>query len=312
MTFSVIVIPDTQEITHSHPELFAAMTRWIADQKERLDIRMVLHLGDVIENGEDVDAELRHAKAALDTIDEAGIPLLIAAGNHDYDNKLKRDRSLTMFNRYFGTERYAGKPWFGGAFEEGHAENVFAVMEIDGVKRLFLALEFGPRDETLAWADRVLTRYADHEAIIITHCYMYIHGERSKPGDEHHPSTYPGAFPANDGESMWHKCFKKHANIVAVYSGHQVPRNVSFRSDRGEAGNLVFQSFQNWQMTDRGGHGRIRVIRFEEAGARLRHRVYNPLLDRYEAEDGYEVSFEPKAAEDDRRAFAGITVVPSE
>lgn len=289
MSYSFVIIPDTQIIAKHHPETFARMTRWIAEQAEPLGIRAVLHSGDVVDSGARSEAEWTAAREALDTIEHKGIPLLIVPGNHDYDNLLETDRSLTTFNRYFGLGRYAGKAWFGGAFEEGCAENVYARIEIDGTRFLFLALEFGPRDEVLAWADGLLRQYRDHRAVVLTHCYMYIHGERSKPGDAHNPKTYPGANGANDGEDLWQKCFRNHPNVAFVYSGHQVPAHVSYRIDRGEHGNHAFQSFQNWQEAKNGGEGRIRVVQFLPEQNIVRHRVFNPSADGYEADDGYEI-----------------------
>ncbi|MEF3303962.1 metallophosphoesterase [Paenibacillus sp. GYB003] len=289
MSFSFVVIPDTQIMAKHHPESFAAMTRWIAEQAGPLRIRAVLHLGDVVDSGARSEREWELARNALGLIERRGIPLLIAPGNHDYDNLLANDRSLTMFNRFFGAHRYAGAEWFGGSFEEDRAENVYARLNVDGTPFLVLALEFGPRDEVLAWADDVLRRYPDHRAIVVTHCHMYIHGERSKPGDAHNPKTYPGAHGANDGEDLWQKCFRKHGNLIAVYSGHQVPAHVSYRIDRGDEGNLVFQSFQNWQEAPNGGDGRIRIVRFDIEGGTIGHSVFNPRTNRYETEDGFEV-----------------------
>ncbi|MDF2725660.1 MAG: metallophosphoesterase [Paenibacillus sp.] len=290
MTFSIVIIPDTQLLSRSHPDKFSGMTQWIAEQQEAFDIRMVLHLGDVVHNGAADEAQFQRAQAALDTIDNAGIPMLIVPGNHDYDNMLSNDRSLAMFNRYFGLQRYADKSWYGGAFEPGHAENMYALLDVQGYKLLFLALEFGPRDEALAWADDVLSRHADYEAIVVTHCYMFMDGTRNKPGDAHNPTIYPACANDNDGESVWHKCLKKHANVIAVYSGHQIPRHTSVRLDQGEHGNPVFQSFQNWQGAPSGGEGRIRVVHFDAEAGRMNHRVYNPHQGCYETLDGYEVA----------------------
>jgi hypothetical protein len=288
--FSIVIIPDTQILSYLHPEKFMRMTQWIVDNADSMNIKMVLHLGDVVDNGAGSEVQFQRAKAALDLIDNANIPMLIAPGNHDYDNMLHSDRSLTMFNTYFGIDRYRIKPWFGGTFQEGRAENVYAKLDIDGKKLLFLALEFGPRDEVLAWADEILQKHIDHEAFIITHCYMYMHGERSKPGDDHNPKMYPGADGANDGEDMWHKSFKKHKNIVGIYSGHQIPANVSYRMDMGEQQNLVFQSFQNWQYTENGGEGRIRILKYRLSENKIDLCVYNPQTGLYETNDGYEAS----------------------
>jgi predicted phosphodiesterase len=288
--FSIAIIPDTQILAKSHPEHFTRMTQWIASHAQELNLKMALHLGDVVNNGESDIGQYERSQEALNVIDEAGIPMLIVPGNHDYDNMLGTDRSLSLFNRYFGTHRYENKSWFGGTYEDGQAENCYATLDIGGEKYLFLALEFGPRDKVLAWADRVLEEHRDHRAIIITHCYMYMDGTRNKPGDKHNPKIYEGAVGANDGEDMWQKSFKRHPNVIGVYSGHQIMKNVSYRVDWGDQGNMVFQSFQNWQAAPEGGQGRFRLLRFRPAEGVILLQVFNPKTGELETRDGYELS----------------------
>jgi hypothetical protein len=288
--FSIIIIPDTQKLAVKHFSIFNAMTRWIKDHAAEMNLKIILHLGDVVHHGANCEAEFQIAEAAFNTIYSANLPLLVAAGNHDYDNLIKEDRSLTMFNRYFGVHRQNAQPWFGGTFEVGQVENCFFKLEIEGKKFVFLSLEFGPRDEVLAWADDILTLHSDYMAIIITHCYMYMYGERTKPGDKHNPKSYPGATGANDGEDLWHKSLRKHGNVIAVFSGHQIPENVSYRIDLGENGNPVFQSFQNWQSEENGGEGRFRVLKFRPLTNEMTLQVFNPYTSEYETKDGYEVT----------------------
>jgi 3',5'-cyclic AMP phosphodiesterase CpdA len=291
MPFSIVIIPDTQILSCKHPEIFRTLAEWIVRNQEEHQIKMVLHLGDVVHNGAAAEEEFRHAKAALDQIDKANIPMLITPGNHDYDNMLKENRSLDMFNAYFGADRYKDKDWYGGAFEPNKTENVYARMNINGEKLLFLSLEFGIRDEVLEWANELLTQYADHKAIIITHCYMFLDGSRNKPGDAHNPKVYVGATGANDGEDMWLKCFRKHSNIIAIYSGHQIPNNISYKVDMSEHQSPVFQSFQNWQTTPDGGEGRIRLVQIDPEACSMTHRVFNTYKSTFEAEAGYQVHY---------------------
>jgi predicted phosphodiesterase len=297
--FSIVIIPDTQILSMNHPAIFKQMTQWIVDHARSINLKMVLHLGDVVNNGAASEIQFHNAKAALDLIDNANIPLLIAPGNHDYDNMLAADRSLDMFNHYFGMNRVWNKSWFGGVFEEDKIENGYAKLDIDGRKFIFLALEFGPRDEVLAWVDDILQKHDDHDAIIITHSYMHMYGERTKSGDCFNPKKYPGAAGANDGEDMWMKSFVKHKNIASIYSGHQIPDNVSYRVDRGLHGNPVFQSFQNWQCTENGGEGRIRILNYNLNENKVNLQVFNPLSGLYETNEGYQVSINKLTEMDD-------------
>ncbi|MDF2713760.1 MAG: metallophosphoesterase [Paenibacillus sp.] len=288
--FAIVIIPDTQILAMHHPLIYNTMAQWIVDHAAELNLQMILHLGDVVNNGANSEAQFQAAAEALETIYDAGLPMLVAAGNHDYDNMLAADRSLTMFNRYFGVHRYRDRSWFGGTFEEEMTENCYAKLEIGGIQFLFLSLEFGPRDEVLAWADGMMEAHPDHRVIVMTHSFMHTHGERTKPGDKHNPKNYRGAIGANDGEDVWHKSFKHHSNLIAVFSGHQIPENVSYRMDLGERGNPVFQSFQNWQSGKNGGEGRIRILKFRPSANEMTLLVFNPYTGVYEKNDGYEIS----------------------
>jgi predicted phosphodiesterase len=295
-SFSIAIIPDTQILSRSHPEIFAQLSQWIISSAQELNLQMVLHLGDVVHNGAADEQQFLHAQAALQPILDAGIPLLITPGNHDYDNMLADDRALTMFNRYFGVHNYENKAWFGEVFEPGQVENCYATVTVNDQKLLFLSLEFGPRDEVLSWADTIMEQHADHDVIVITHTYMYVEGERTKDGNKHNPKVYPGANGANDGEDMWQKSLKRHPNLIAVFSGHHIPQNISYSVDAGDHGNPVFQSFQNWQSAESGGGGRIRIMTFNPAGDTISFRVVNPSMESAEPGDGHEVHIPYKAA----------------
>ena len=59
--FTIIVIPDTQFYSSSmnggSPEIFEAQTRWIVENRDSLNVVFVTHLGDYVQNGDEVLAE---------------------------------------------------------------------------------------------------------------------------------------------------------------------------------------------------------------------------------------------------------------
>lgn len=297
--FSFIIIPDTQTLAKSYPEVFTTMTRCIVDRASELNIKFVLHLGDLVDRGAEYEYEYENAVQALQLIYDADIPLLIAPGNHDYDMRISSlaslpvdpSRSLSMFNKYVGVHRFQHKPWFGGVFEEGKAENTYALFDAEGVSFIILILEFGPRDCVMEWAGQLLRQHEERKAIIITHSYMYMHGERTKPGDDHNPKIYAAIPDANDGEDMWQGVLRHHKNVTAVFSGHHVDGNLSHRTDQGIHGNTVIQCFQNWQSKENGGEGRIRVVNYNRHEKTINLQVFNPVTNRYETESGCELSF---------------------
>src|SRR5919108_3060189 len=81
--FTVIALPDTQNYSEFYPHIFNSQTEWIIRNKSALNIKFVLGLGDIVNNGSDI-AQQQNADAAVRTLDAAGVPYLLALGNHDY------------------------------------------------------------------------------------------------------------------------------------------------------------------------------------------------------------------------------------
>lgn len=289
--FSMIIIPDTQELSTYYPDKLKEMTTWIVDNAEDLNLKKILHVGDVVNNGATREEQYLNHQEAYSLIDVANIPNLIAIGNHDYDNLLHENRDSAMFNKYCGIHKYESKDWFGDSYEHNKAENMYTKLSINGIKFLFLSLEYGTRDEVLVWADKVIEQHSDHKVIVVTHSYMYFNGERTKPGDDHNPKVYNGSRDANDGEDVWNKCLKKHKNVFAVFSGHHIAENISTRVECGENGNTVYQFFQNWQCAPNGGEGRIRILQFNVVDKKFDISVFNPQTEQFELEEGYNRSF---------------------
>ncbi|GIP41072.1 metallophosphatase [Paenibacillus sp. J31TS4] len=286
--FSVVLIPDTQYANRYYSDLVEKMARWIVDNAAALSIKAVVHLGDIVDVGKN-EQEFQWARRCMDIVTDAGLPLLVCIGNHDYED-FEVSREAPFFRSYFGLSHYRNQPWFREAFEEGKPDNLYGILEMGGgVRFLYLMLEFGPREEVLAWADEVLSRHADCPAVLFTHSYMYINGERTKPGDDHNPKDYAGMTGALDGEDIWNRLVRKHPNMTAVFNGHHVPGPVSFRVDLGDHGNPVLQSYQNWQHSEEGGAGRIRILQYSLARRELRMTVYNPSTGVYEDKEGYTI-----------------------
>lgn len=294
--FSFIVIPDTQNLCSEHPEKLQNMTNWIADNAEKLNVKVIIHVGDLVNNGKQNEVEWKNHEQAFKVIEKTKIPTLFSIGNHDYDNLLQYDRNSSRFNQYCDVfninEKVINKNI--GVFEKSKNENKYFKTKINDINFLFLILEFGPRDEVINWANKVLEEHSNFRVIIITHSYMYINGKRTNEDSKHNPkkaSSYFGSRFGNDGEDLWNKLVKLHKNVTSVYSGHHVGGNVSYRFDQGKNDTLVFQSFQNWQDELDGGNGRIRIIEYSLKTNTIETNVFNTDANLYETKRGYSISF---------------------
>lgn len=288
-TFCFAVLPDTQIMTEFDPSAYLGETRWLADNAADLDLRLVLHVGDVVNKGRRDPAQYLVAARAHRGILEAGIPLLVVPGNHDYDDELDETRGLSLFNAHVGFAALAGQPEIAGTFADGALENSYALLDAPSGGVIALALEFGPRPEVVAWAQDLLVRHADRSTFVVTHSYLDPDARRTHMQSSYHPRAYPGSTDALDGEQLWEQTLRRIPNLVGIFSGHQVPTPVSWRVDANDVGSGVLQSYQNWQMAPLESMARIRLVWWRPSTRQLRMRVVDTKAGRYVDGPGFDV-----------------------
>jgi PKD repeat protein len=273
--FTVIALPDTQYYSANYPEIFRSQTEWIADNRDALNIRMVIGLGDIVNNGSSL-TEWENADAAIRLLDNAGVPYLLAPGNHDYDNSSPPTRSATLFNQYFGPARYSGRPHYLDSYAEASNENFYGSFEISGKTYLVLLLEFYPRDPVLSWAASILEANPDIPVIVATHSYTYFDDSRVGRCDLSNAEAH-GVGSGNDGDEMWEKLLKRHSNVFLVLSGHIGQGDGTGRlAELGINGNLVNQVLSNSQNYPQGGGGYLRILRFRPSLNQIDVKTYSP------------------------------------
>lgn len=299
-TFTVVVLPDTQYYAEAYPEVFMRQTEWIARNKDRHNIRFVLHEGDITDDN--IPAQWEVARKAMKVLSDAGVPYVLVPGNHDIgaDGKA-RDRTSGL-NSSFSAEdyRHGGKV---GYFEEGKLENTWHEFETPWGDFLVIALEFGPRDEVLEWANKAAAEHPQDRVIVLTHSYMGCGTERTESA-----KSYLGAQKGsvNGAQEMWNKLLFLQPNMRLVLSGHIT--GAGYRKDKGLKGNTVHQMLVDYQASpnalygpedihpDRswGGGGYLRLLQFLPDGKTLRVRSYSPWYDtwREEPDQKFEVLIE--------------------
>jgi hypothetical protein len=290
-SWTLAVLPDTQDYTEFNFPHFTNQTQWIADHTTSHNIKYVLHEGDVTEHNNPV--QWNRGLNSMNLLNDV-VPYAIAPGNHDYGpNGFSGDRS-SMFNQpeYFGLgSYYANQPSVGGFFEDGKTDNSYHTFSAGGKDWLVLALEWGPRDDVVAWANQVVTDHSDHLAMLVTHAYMYYDETRydwatKGPQQQWNPNSYPIAnLPGgsvNDGEQLWDKLVSKHENFRFVFNGHVIGDGTGFLSSVGDHGNVVHQMLANYQFKAQGGSGDMRLLEFLPDGETVVVRTYSPSLDRYD------------------------------
>lgn len=177
-----------------------------------------------------------------------------------------------------------------GAFEAGMVDNTYHVFENNGQSWLILALEFGPRDEVLDWANTVVESHPEHQVILLTHAYMYVGDKRQSEGDNWRAQAYgigndTGEKAVNDGEQIWEKLVKNHPNFLLTFSGHVLHEGYGRLVSEGTHGNNVYQFLANYQRGvkgyDNGCNGYLRIVDINLEESDLQVKTYSPWLDEW-------------------------------
>ncbi|MCA9238056.1 MAG: metallophosphoesterase [Planctomycetales bacterium] len=283
-SFTVAVLPDTQNYSEYYPALYAAQTKWIVEHQAARNIACVLHLGDVTNHA--APAEWDNAVAAMRTLD-GHVPYFLVPGNHDYSRGGSCEDRTTLLSKYFPVASFRDRPTFGGTYdkEPQRIENSYHTFTAEGRRFLVVALEFGPRRDVVRWANDVVARHHDHEAILITHAYMYYDDTRydwqSRGNDQTwNPHSYPVARNTSDdvtdGEGLWTKLVSQHENFIMTLNGHVLQDGLGRLTSATPGGRDVHQMLVNFQMRPQGGDGWLRLLEFRPDGKTVQVYDYSP------------------------------------
>lgn len=289
---TIVLLPDTQTYAEKYPEILDAQIDWIAQQSEGISI--VIQQGDLTQNNN--EEEWTRVRQAFQRLD-GKVPYVLAVGNHDMGSepgKFADVRNTTLFNNFFPLDKMSALPAFGGVFEEDRLDNAYYFLAAGGLKWMVLSLEFGPRDTVLQWANKLVGDHPDRLVILNTHAYMYSDSTRQGPGDHWRAQGYgigqgTGTDAVNDGEDIWEKLVKKHANIRFVFSGHVLNSGVGTLVSINEAGYPVYQFLANYQEgvqgSVKGGNGWLRILTLDLDGHALQMQTFSPYINEYRQEE---------------------------
>lgn len=281
-SFTVVLLPDTQNYSEKYPDTYVAQTLWIRERVKEDNIKFASHLGDIVQTSTK-KPEWENADKAMRLLDDV-VPYSLAPGNHDL---VLKTRDSKLYNEFFSPARFKECKWYGGHMGETN-DNNYCFFEAAGMKFMVLNLEFAPRDETLEWAGGVASRHPEHRVIVATHCYM-----RPKGRDTACATSYKIA--GNSGEQMWQKLIRKQPNIFLVVSGHVL--GTGLQSSVNDAGDKVVEMLTDYQGLPNGGDGWLRTLKFVPDENKIHVKTYSPLLDKYndDAKESFSLDYEMTA-----------------
>ena len=295
--YSFAVVGDTQTVTVKNADKLPMIYQWILDNQEEKNIQYVIGLGDITEKGEDWghknndteeetavgDAEWKAARDAISLMDGKIPYSLVRGAGHD-----GRER----FNEWFGNHKgYTDN--ITGYYKEGRIENVYHTFKVGEINYMILCLDFGAKDDVLAWANEIVAAHPSHRVIVTTHGYLEKDGSLLETGEAYCPSQSYYDPTNNDGDDIWNKFVRKHANICMVMCGHMTCDDVVVSKQIGDNGNEVTQILIDPQGLDTTStpRGMVAMLYFSEDGTDVQVEYYSTITDTWRPNSSFTVSY---------------------
>lgn len=268
-------------------EIFNDQTRWIVDNAAAFAIRYVGHLGDIVQNGTNLN-EWDRAKGAMDLLLQADIPHGTAMGNHDDIPGEHGEGYRANYLTYFGPQVFAGRPWYAGASPEGGAN--YQLLEHEGIRLGFLNFSIDQPKAEIDWAHQIIADHPDRIFVIGTHRYLYdylfLAGRYGEPIETPlGPITIgvdpvEGAVDPRTGQELFEEFVSRHPNIVMIHAGHSDADWLRLvEGDTLE--HRVVEILTDYQSTRNGGDGWLRIYSLDFDTNSFQFETYSPTLNRY-------------------------------
>lgn len=311
-SWSVVLIPDIQNYSkyNKNQPILDLMVRWVENNIDSLNIKMVICLGDLVEqndiinNGHDGDQSAENQwKFAASTFGrlDGKVPYITTTGNHDYSvdrngNRTSRFHDFFKIDNNWLNRKHIAQ---NSTNEQGvpTIENAaYELKSLNGKDYLFMNIEYAPRDTVIAWAKKIaeMEQYKDHRIILTTHAYLNAKNKRLdadplwfvyEPYAINNVIQKSKRIPlpfANSGEDIWNKLVQPSHNIDLVLCGHV--SGEGYRVDKNAANKPVHQMLFDMQ-SEGGGHrygnggdGWLRILEFMPDNKTVNVKTYSPLF----------------------------------
>lgn len=205
-TFSIIQIGDTQKLTAYSSPQYSALTNWIANQSTALNLKAVIHTGDIVELSTNA-SEYVDANTSMNILYNANIPYLWTAGNHDQftagnPNGTWYGTGYSAFNATLMSAR----PYWESSLNDG--KNTAIKFTFNGHVFLIIDLEYLANSSTITWMTDLFNANPNANIIVGTHSYR----------------NNTLGFGLTADEAAWGTAFNTtlngYSNVFLVVSGH--------------------------------------------------------------------------------------------
>lgn len=245
--FAIIWITDTQYLSENHQSYYDNLCRWIVQNKDVYNVKMVVHTGDIV-NDEDKRSQWLNANHSMGILLDSGVPYCWDAGNHDYDDNTWIGNQYAAFNpEVMGAKSYWVGDEFGGM-------NTAVGFSVSGWDCLIVNVAFHANDSVLAWANNLLDANPQSHVIVATHDYLNKDGEYD-----------------SWGTNFKNTVLDTHANVFLTLSGHYHP-SAGARKLVGGREELMFDMQDT---NDDAGAASARILTFDTSKGTIDVQTYN-------------------------------------
>ena len=267
---------DTQYYSEEFFQHYLNMNNWIAQNADPLNIRYVIHTGDIVDDF-DMIYEWENADKAMKILDDAKIPYGVLGGNHDvaaatfeYEN----------YAKYFGEDRVKDQPTYGGSYKNnlGH----YDLLTENGQDFIVVYMSWDIYEEEIDWMNQVLAQYSDRKAILCFHTYSRV---------AYNPDGSLGDYY---GKLIQREVVAKNPNVFAVLNGHyhgsSFETTVFDDNKDGVYDRTVYQICTDYQSGFEGGSGYLKMLYFDLDNNKVYVNSYSPSLDDFNYYDNSSVT----------------------
>ncbi len=257
-TYTIAWLSDTQHYSKKFPETFRAMTGWLRDNAELLNLSFIVHTGDLVHNYEE-EEQWKNANAAMKLL--KGLPYGTLAGNHDVGGSKK---DFSAYCKAYG-KRTAKESFFGGSYQDGRCH--YDLIDAGRTRYVFVFVSCGLDNGCIKWANKIFQKYPDRTGILCTHSYL---------------TTELGL--SNEGQRLHDTVVAVNPNVYMVLCGDDyncftVPETFDDDGD-GVKERTVLQIICNYQAAgSQGGSGYMRLMRVNEDAGIITFFNYSPTED---------------------------------
>lgn len=251
--FSIVWITDTQYLSESNAIYNDQLCRWIVENKNVYNVKMVVHTGDLV-NDEGNRTQWLNANQSMGILLDNGIPYCWNVGNHDYN------RSYWIGNQYtaFNPESLAAKPYWVSTKDDGM--NNAAIFDILGWECLIVCIADYANESALDWARGVLDANPQAHAIVATHAYL----NKQCKYDEW-------------ATNLKNTVLDKHANVFLTLNGHYHPTSGN-RTRVGDRHELLFNQQDAY---NRYGAACARILMVNVAEGTIDAQTFSVYLNKF-------------------------------